>query len=384
MAWKETNPVKERQEFVEAYLKGRYEMAGLCEVFGISRKTGYKFVRRFAEGGWEALEDRSRAAHTHPNETDEAIAERILEAKYAHPRWGPEKLLDYLRAQDSETDWPAISTAGSILKRAGLVRSRRRRRAITHPGKPKIDPITEPNQLLNIDYKGQFRTKDREWCYPLTLTDTFSRRLMICQGFLGPTHENTRAALEKCFREYGLPEAIRMDNGGPFVSSQSLAGLSRLGVWLIKLGIERVRTRPGSPQDNGLHERMHRTLKEETAMPPAANLRAQQRRFRKFVKEYNELRPHASLGGATPDSRYSRSRRAFPACLPDIEYPGHFEMRSVRSGGTIKWKGEMLFVSEVLHGERVGLEETAYGIWSLYFGSTCLGILDELEGQIVG
>lgn len=384
MAWKETDPVKERRKFVELYLTRRYDMTTLCAITGISRKTGYKFVARFAECGWEGLEDRSRAAHTHPNATDATIAARIVAAKHEHPRWGPRKLLDFLWAEDPQAEWPAISTAGEILKQEGLVRPRRRRRAITHPGKPRILPITEPNQLFNLDYKGHFRTGDHRWCYPLTMTDSLSRHLMLCKGFLEPNYENTRAAMELCFREYGLPDAIRMDNGGPFVSSQSLAGLSRLGVWLIKLGIERIRTRPASPQDNGLHERMHRTLKEETAMPPAANLQTQQRRFEEFVKEYNEVRPHESLGGATPASRYAKSRRAYPSRIPSMEYPGHYESRTVRSNGTIKWKGEFLFVSEVLHGERVGLEETSYGIWSIRFGTTLLGILDEHEGSIVG
>jgi transposase InsO family protein len=341
-------------------------------------------VARFAEGGWEALEDRSRAAHTHPNATEAPIAARIVAAKHEHPRWGPRKLLDLLRAEDPQSEWPAISTAGEILKQEGLVRPRRRGRAITHPGKPRIAPITEPNQLFNVDYKGHFRTGDHLWCYPLTMTDSFSRHLMLCNGFLELNYANTRTAMETCFREYGLPDAIRMDNGGPFVSSQSLAGLSRLGVWLIKLGIERIRTRPASPQDNGLHERMHRTLKEETAMPPESNLRTQQRRFREFVKEYNEVRPHESLGGATPASRYAKSRRDYPSRMPSMEYPGHYETRAVRSNGTIKWKGEFLFVSEVLHGERVGLEETSYGIWSVRFGTTLLGVLDEHERAIFG
>lgn len=384
MSWRETDPVKEREKFVREYLSRRYDMATLCEVYGISRKTGYKFVERFREEGRAGLMDRSRASHSHPNATDEATARRILEAKAEHPRWGPVKLLDYLRAIDDETDWPAVSTAGEILKRAGLVRPRRRRRRITHPGRPRVGPITAPNQLLNLDYKGHFRTGDGRWCYPLTMTDTFSRSLRLCEGFHEPTYENTRASLEKYFRRHGLPDAIRMDNGSPFVSAQSLGGLSRLGVWLVKLGIERIRTRPGAPQDNGLHERMHRTLKEETALPPARTLRAQQRRFRKFIDEYNQVRPHASLGGATPASVYVPSTRLYPKRLRVMEYPGHVETRSVRTDGTIKWKGELLFVSEVLHGERIGLEETAYGIWSLSFGSVCLGILDEEQRKILG
>jgi hypothetical protein len=216
------------------------------------------------------------------------------------------------------------------------------------------------------------------------LTDTFSRSLLVCRGFPSPTYQDTRTALERCFREHGLPDGIRSDNGEPFVSPQSLAGLSRLGVWLIKLGVERIRTRPGSPQDNGLHERMHRTLKEETAIPPAANMAAQQRRFNQFRREYNQERPHRALNGQTPASHYSASTRRMPNRIPAIEYEGHLMVRSVRSNGSIKWKDKKLFVSEVLAGERVGLEETDYGVWSLYFGSTLLGILDEHEGRIWG
>lgn len=376
--------MKQRREFVEMYMKHRYEMTKLCELFGVSRKTGYKTIARFKEGGWEGLVERSHAAETHPNETDEAIAERLIEAKHKWPRWGPEKLLDWLRTKQPHVKWPAVSTAGAILKRAGLVKANRRRRESTHPGRPRIGAVSAPNQLFNIDFKGNFRTRDGRWCYPLTLTDTFSRSLLVCQGFLSPTYQNTRAALERSFREHGLPEAIRSDNGEPFVSSQSLAGLSRLGVWLIKLGVERIRTRPGSPQDNGLHERMHRTLKEETAIPPASNLAAQQRRFNLFRREYNEERPHRALDGHTPASRYTASSRELPERLPTIEYEGHLMVRKVSSNGTIKWKGNLLFIGEALKQEHVGLEETDYGVWSLYFGSTLLGILDEQEGRILG
>ena len=366
------------------YLKHRYEMTKLCELFGVSRKTGYKTIARFEEGGWEGLIERSHAATTHPNATEEAIAERLVEAKRKWPRWGPEKLLDWLRAKQPDVDWPAVSTAGAILKRAGLVKANRRRREITHPGRPRIGLVSEPNQLHNIDFEGQFRTRDGQWCYPLTLTDTFSRSLLVCQGLLRPTYLDTRAALERAFREYGLPDGIRSDNGEPFVSSQSLAGLSRFGVWLIKLGVERIRTRPGSPQDNGLHERMHRTLKEETAIPPAANRSAQQRRFNRFRREYNEERPHSALDGRTPASCYSPSSRQMPNRLPAIEYEGHLMVRKVRPNGTISWRGDHLFLGEALEGEHVGLEETDYGVWSVYFGQTLLGILDEQEGRILG
>lgn len=381
--WKETDRLKERKDFVELYLKQRYEMTRLCELFGVSRKTGYKTIARFREGGWEALEERSHAAKSHPNATDEEVVKRLLEAKQQWPRWGPEKLIDKLRTMEPEVNWPAVSTAGGILKRAGMVVSKRRRRQILHPGRPRIGPITRPNQLLNIDFKGNFRTGDGKWCYPLTVTDTFSRSLLLCRGMLHPKYLDTRSALERCFREYGLPDAMRSDNGEPFVSMQSLAGLSRLGVWLMKLEVEQIRTRPGSPQDNAIHERMHRTLKEETAIPPAKNLPAQQRRFNAFFHEYNEERPHRALEGATPASKYSVSTRQMPNRLPAVEYEGHLEVRRVRKG-YILWKGKELFLSEVLHQERVGLEETEHGVWSIYFGTTLLGLLDEHEGKVIG
>lgn len=381
--WKETDRLRERKEFVELYLKQRYEMRKLCELFGVSRKTGYKTIARFREGGWEALEERSHAAKTHPNATDEEVVNRLLEAKRQWPRWGPEKLLDKLRITEPDVNWPAVSTVGGILKRAGLVKSKRRRRQILHPGRPRISLITRPNQLLNIDFKGNFRTRDGRWCYPLTVTDTFSRSLLVCRGMLHPTYVDTRSTLERCFREYGLPDALRSDNGEPFVSTPSLAGLSRLGVWLIKLGVEQIRTRPGSPQDNAVHERMHRTLKEETAIPPAGNLTAQQRRFNAFRREYNEERPHRALEGLTPASKYSASTREMPRRMPAVEYEGHLEVRRVRKG-CILWKGKHLFLSEVLDRESVGLEETEYGVWSIYFGATLLGLLDEHEGRVIG
>jgi putative transposase len=187
--------MEQRQEFIELYLKQQYETTTLCTLFGVSRKTGYKTIARFKEDGWEGLNERSHAAHTHPNATDEEIAERLIEAKHRWPRWGPEKLLDWLRVKQPEVAWPAVSTAGGILKRAGLVKANRRRRHITHPGRPKIGPVMAPNQLHNIDFKGNFRTRDGRWCYPLTLTDTFRRSLLLCRGFLSPTHENTRATL---------------------------------------------------------------------------------------------------------------------------------------------------------------------------------------------
>lgn len=384
MSWKAEDATGERKAFIKAYLTGRYRVADLCAVFGVSVKTGHKTIHRFREGGLPALANRSRASHSHPNATPAQVARLIIEARHDHPRWGPLKILQYLEGKYPGVELPATSTAGSILAREGLVRRRQRRRPLIDPRKPQIGPITYPHQVNNIDFKGQFRTRDGRWCYPLTMTDTFSRTLLLCQALPGPTFAATKAALERCFREHGLPASMRSDNGEPFVSSRSLAGLSRLGVWLIRLGIDRHRSRLASPQDNASHERMHRTLKDETVLPPARNLREQQKRFDAFVREFNEVRPHQSLDGKTPSSLYAPSPRPFPAQLPPIEYEGHFETRSVRTDGTIKWKGDHLYVSQALSGHPIGLVETDDRIWTVMFSSVIIGIFDEREGHILG
>jgi putative transposase len=384
VSWKEEDPVGERAAFVEAYLSRRYRMSELCALFGVSAKTGHKTINRFSEGGLPALSNRSRASHEHPNATPPEIARLVIEAKVDHPRWGPLKVLQYLEGKYPELDLPATSTAGAILAREGLVRRRKKRRPSIDPLKPQIGPITYPHQVNNIDFKGQFRTRDGVWCYPLTMTDTFSRSLLLCKALVGPTFMATKAALERCFREHGVPTSLRSDNGEPFVSSRSLGGLSRLGVWLVKLGVHRHRSRLASPQDNAVHERMHRTLKEETALPPARNLREQQKRFDSFVREYNEVRPHQSLDGKTPSSIYASSPHPFPKRLPTIEYEGHFQVRAVRTDGTIKWKGKHVYLSQALSGERVGLVETDHQIWTVMFASMTIGIFDERDGHILG
>lgn len=384
VSWKEDDPVGERAAFVEAYLSRRYRVSELCTLFGVSPKTGHKTINRFKEKGLPGLSNQSRASHEHPNATPPEISRLVIETRVDHPRWGPLKVLQYLEAKYPALTLPATSTAGAILAREGLVRQRKKRRASVDPLKPQIGPITYPHQVNNIDFKGQFRTQDGAWCYPLTMTDTFSRTLLLCKALEGPTFKATKAALERCFREHGVPSSLRSDNGAPFVSSRSLGGLSRLGVWLVKLGVIRHRSRLASPQDNAVHERMHRTLKEETALPPGRNLREQQKRFDRFVREYNEVRPHQSLGGKTPSSIYAPSPHPFPKRLPTIEYQAHFEVRSVRTDGTIKWKGNHVYLSQALSGERVGLVETDYQIWTVMFSTLTIGILDGQEGRILG
>lgn len=350
-------------------------MTELCDRFGVSRKTGYKWLRRYREGGVEALADRSRAPKTCPHRTPEPIREILIDTRKAHPLWGPVKLLDYLRPRHPEVDFPAPSTVGDILKREGLVEPRRTQRRPTHPGTSPIE-ADAPGEVWTADFKGEFRLGSSDYCYPLTVQDAFSRYLLACEGLPSTAHRGAEPVFGRLFRAHGLPKAIRTDNGTPF-ASKAIGGLSRLSIWWIKLGIEADRIQPGCPQQNGRHERMHRTLKGETTLPPAQSFPKQQKRFDEFQSEYNEIRPHDSLGGKVPASRYARSNRKMPDRCTDPVYPGHFEVRKVGHGGSVKLNGHKLFVSKVLYGECVGFEEVDDGIWSLYFDRVLLGRFDQ-------
>jgi transposase InsO family protein len=373
-----------RVQFIAAFDSCQYSMTELCERFGISRKTGYKWADRYDHEGIEGLKDRSRAPRRCPQGTPEEIQEKLLDLRRSHPTWGPRKLLAWLKKREPETAWPAASTAGGLLKRYGLVEERRRsRRLWPTSGRPSVQ-AEAPNQVWTCDFKGQFRTGDGRLCYPLTVADGFSRFLLGLQGLDSVAGSQAWPVFERLFREYGLPEAIRSDNGSPFASAKALARLTYLSVRWVKLGIRLDRIEPGHPEQNGRHERMHRTLKRETARPPAASRSAQQERFDQFRSLYNEERPHEALGQQPPAQFYRCSSRPYPSKISEPEYPGHFEVRWVRPNGGIKWQGEFLFLSEALSGERVGLEETADGIWSLYFGSLLLARFDEQERKIYG
>ncbi len=378
MAWSETNPMKERVLFIDDLEDNLYSMTELCDTYGISRRTGYKWAERYVEEGVEGLRDRSRAPHSCSHRTEERVVEALVAARRQHPRWGPRKLLAYLSRRQPDWAWPAASTAGDILRRAGLVEPRRRRRRRPPAGRPKVE-ARYPNDVWTIDFKGEFRTGDQRYCYPLTVADQCSRYVLGCKALLSTDTAGAQPALESRFRKYGLPRAILSDNGSPF-SSQAICGLSRLSVWWIKLGLEPLLIQPGHPEQNGIHERMHRTLKAETARPPASDLAAQQQRFDAFMELFNEERPHEALGQRPPAELYEESPRAYPERLEEIEYPGHFEVRRVQSRGEISWRGLRPFVSEVLMGEPVGLEEVDDGVWSLYFGPRLLARFDEREG----
>ncbi len=383
MPWSETSPMKERVCFIDDLESCLYTMTELCEDYGISRKTGYKWAARYAAEGVDGLRDRSRAPKHCPHRSEERVVEALLKARRKHPRWGPRKLLKVLRKQRPEWPWPAASTAGDIFKRHGLVKTRRRRRRPQHPGRPKFE-ARAPNDLWTGDFKGEFLTGDHRYCYPLTVADRYSRFLLGCEGQLSTAGVGVRPVFEDLFRERGLPGAILTDNGSPFSCSSALCGLSRLSVWWLKLGIQVLRIEPGHPEQNGAHERMHRTLKAETTRPPGANLAAQQRRFDAFRDEFNDERPHEALEMQTPAEVYQPSPRPYPDRVPDVEYPGHYEVRRVRTDGRIKWQGEFLFLSEVLVGESVGLEEVDDGIWSLHFGPRRLARFDERDRRLHG
>ena len=375
MAWKETCVEEQRFRFIEEERRGELSFAEICRLFAVSRKTGYKWLRRFEQGGREALRDQSRAVHEPANAVIEEVVEAVVGARAAHPTWGPIKLRLRLMREAPEIVWPAVSTIGEILKRHGLTVPRKRRAQATPSAAPLAHAL-EPNDVWCTDFKGWFRCRDGSRCDPLTLTDACSRFLLRCQAVAQPDCEHVRPVLEAAFRQYGLPRAIRSDNGSPF-ATVGIGGLSALSVWWIKLGVRVERIRPGKPQENGRHERMHRTLREDTARPPKANLREQQRAFDLFRQEFDEERPHAALDNKTPAECYRSSSRIYTGRIAEHEYPDGLEVRAISSAGNMRWANRHVFVGHVLGGERIGLEPVADGVWKLWFRDYELGHFDE-------
>ena len=380
MPWKETCAMNQKVQLIADYLKQNYTITQLSEIYGVSRNTIYKWIERYKQGGNEGLTDRISAPRRHPNATSLEIGRELTDFKIQHKHWGPKKVVSWLKQHRSGQPWPAVSTASSILKQAGLVKTRKKR-SRTAPYTEPFQECSGPNMVWSVDYKGQFKTGDGKLCYPLTFTDNYSRYLLGCTGLSHPSYELSRPVFEAMFRKYGLPAAIRSDNGQPF-GSTGLGGLSHLSVWLIKLGIKPERIKAGHPEENGRHERMHRSLKEATANPPMKNLKEQQKAFDAFRIEFNEERPHEALGMRTPASNYRVSLRAYPAKLPKIVYPLSYIVRQVRQNGEIKWKGEKVYVSQALPGESVALKQVAAHQWRVYFSTYLLGTLDELDMKI--
>jgi len=371
MGWEGVTVMDQRIRFISDYLEGFFPFSELCQHFGVSRKTGYKWVGRYRDFGVEGLEERSRRPQSCPHQTDDSVIQALVRARRKHPNWGPKKLLYLVGKRHPEWTLPAISTTADILKRKGLIEPKPRRLRRKHPGCPKTTS-QGPNEIWTADYKGHFKLLNGQYCYPLTVCDMYSRYLLGCSAHPTVSLERTKAHFSWLFQNYGLPERIRTDNGVPFASS-AIARLSALSVWWIKLGIYPEQIEPGKPQQNGKHERMHRTLKKEATIPPEKNLSDQQRRFNRFREEYNRERPHEALEMRPPDSVYRSSPRMMPAKLGHFDYPQHFEVRRVSRNGGIRWHHHRVPVSQTLIEEYIGFEEIEDGIYDVYFCELLLG-----------
>lgn len=376
MAWKKVLPMEERIRFVLEAEGGEWNFSELCEGYGISRKTGYKWWQRYVEMGVLGMEERARRPKSSPQRTAQWLEELILTERKRRTSWGPKKLRERLKEKHGIEHPPAVSTIGAIVKRAGLVKERRRRRDPVRAWQGSHGAAQGPNEVWATDFKGWFRTRDGKRCDPLTISDLYSRYVLECRALADQTYERTRRAFERVFSVYGLPEALRMDNGSPF-ASHGLLGLSRLSVWWLELGIRLEYIEPGHPEQNGIHERMHKTLKAETARPPRATHRAQQHRFNDWREEFNHERPHEALGMKKPAELYQPATRLYPKRVPRVEYPNDWEVRRVRSSGEIKWQNRLRFIGQALVGRQVGLHEIDDGLYRVYLGQLALGILSD-------
>jgi putative transposase len=380
MPWRERSPMDERMQFVADYTRQLWTITQLCDRYGISRKTGYKWIDRYEQHGSTGLTARSSRPRHSPQSTEPAIVNAIIALRRRHG-WGAKKIVAKVGERKPSWQMPAISTANDILKRAGLVRRRRRHRPVP-PAVYHAATLTGPNQVWTADFKGQFRTRNGQLCYPLTICDRWSRFLLKCHALPAPTTAAAREIFRRAFREYGLPDRIRTDNGEPFAAATALGRLSRLSVDWIRLGIYPELIAPGSPQQNGAHERMHRTLKAETTRPPAATLHGQHVRFAAFRRRYNHVRPHEALGQQPPARRYTSATRPWPRVIEPLVYPGHYERRRITAPGVMWWHSKPTVVSTVLIGETIGLEPIDDGEWDLHFGPIRLGRFDERTRRI--
>lgn len=376
MPWRTTDLVTIREEFVKQALSGKYPVAALCNAYGISEKTGHKWLNRFKEEGRLGLSDRSHIPHDTPHKMPLEVRREILELRARHPTWGPKKLRVVLRRRLPEKHWPAASSIGELLRREGCVRPvRRSSSAVGLPIDSGLTVAHAPNDVWSTDFKGEFRVLNGEMCYPLTAQDVMSRFLIGTTALSSTAMVPVQIAFTRHFEEYGLPLVIRSDNGVPFASPTAIGRLSKLSVWWIRLGIRPERIDLGKPQQNGTHERMHKTLKAETTRPPGSSLADQQHRFNQFQREFNNERPHESLDQETPASRYTSSHRAFPSCLPEMSYPPHFEVKPVAVGGGIFFRSRRFQLSTALTHQEIGLEEIDDDLWTVSFGPLILGTI---------
>ena len=369
--------MNERLQFIQACLDRRVPIIDICARFGISEKTGQKWLARFQREGPAGLATRSHVAHTIPHRVAPAIATRIIALRKKHPDYGAPKLRDWLVQHEPRTRWPAASTIGALLVRAGLIRSRHRRGALHPTLETGRTRATAPNVVWTADFKGEFRLTNGAWCYPLTVLDLYSHYLLRCQALESVSVAPTRAAFEQLFRTAGLPDALRTDNGVPFGQPNALGRLGALGFWWVRLGIRPEHIRPARPAENGAHERFHKTLKAATTEPRASSFRGQQQRFALFQQEYNHERPHASLAAHAPPAQvYTPSTRPYPARAPGVEYPECSELRRVMAQGSIRWRNAIIYLSSNLVGEHVVLTETATELITVSYAQLTLGELD--------
>lgn len=363
----------ERQSWIEEYEVGE-RISEIARQHEVSRRTVHKWIERWRQYGQAGLEELSRAPHRHPEAVEEIWKERVRGARQQHPRWGAPKLAWLLKQGRPAEEVPSVSTIGRVLRESGLSRQRRARPRT--PATGELQPAEQPNQVWAIDFKGWCRTGDGARCEPLTISDQASRYLLCCQGLASTRTEVVRPVMERVFERYGVPARIRSDNGAPFASVGE-CGLTELSVWWMELGMECERIKPGHPQQNGRHERMHRTLKEATMEPPAATFRQQQRRFDEFRQEYNQARPHEALGQRVPASLYVPAAVSYTGKIAEPEYPSHWPVRKVDDGGQMRWMSQKIFVSHALTGKHLGWEPVEEGAWKIWFYKHWLGTWEQ-------
>ena len=376
MPWKECVPMDEKLLFIADYLRASTSLTKLCQRYGISRKTGYKWIDRYRLQGIDGLQEQSRRPKHNCFALSYAQRQAIVKLRTSQPGpLGPKKLQALLKQQWGEEQTPSKTTIYNVLKAEGLIKGQRRRRRV-HPTEQPLRNSSQPNGLWSVDYKGQFKTADGCWCYPLTIMDHASRYLLAIDVYNSTNFKEARKSFERVFREYGLPERIRSDNGAPFAST-GVAGLSRLAVWWIRLGIQPERIERGKPQQNGRHERMHRTLKQALGKEPAANAQELQIQIDAFRQHYNTQRPHESLGQQPPEQNYYPSSKAFPSILPAASYPPHWDTTIVSSNGLTYWRGLRIYIGYLLVGQVIGMQEVAAGQWEVYLNQTRIGCFNE-------
>ena len=371
----------EKLFFIKEYATGNYSITDLADNFNISRKTAHKYIRRFKDEGLDGLQQRSSCPHHFPTKTPLEVEKQIISLRKKKPRYGARKLKAILERDHEGVEYPPVTTINSILKRNGYTEVQKRRRRI----KPLriYHEANKPNDIWTSDYKGDFRLLDRVKCYPLTVTDMYSRYILGIKGMVSTNYKDAKSYYIMLFREHGLPRQILSDNGSPFAAPQALARLTRLSAWWIQLGIKPVYIDPASPWQNGKHERMHRELKADTTKPPARNMQGQQLKFNHFVNEYNTYRPHEALNDDVPAKHYEKSPREYTETIKPYEYPDYYIIKRVSKNGAVRWPGDRwLYVSTSIPGQNIGLEEIDDGLYCVWYCNVRLGYFNEQKLRI--